>query len=269
MSVKKWLSSFGILISIISFNSNAEANCLDVYRKILISKNYTIRYENITPSPRITNKDRVELFGSSGMAVNQNDYLIDKIKRGIVVSSGDDRYEEVGDGSFDMCRLTKGNENFLFTKYTKDSQITYYGTKKNKVEANSRNYLAEIIEGQSYGDEDMSWLLNAILPNDLKSADMPRYFHVRSGKLNNNLNYEDYKSDDISTFNAIRYYFEGNKLTKISAVSYKKLSNGNISGRKCIIKINEFSPTADKKLLSLPSGLEDITNRSSREAESL
>lgn len=267
MNVKKCLSLFGMLASMISFDSCVEADNLDIYRKILISKNYTIRYENITPSPRITNKDRVELFGSSGMAVNQNDYLMNKIKRGIVISSGDDRYEEVGDGIFDMCRLTKGNEIFLFTKYTKDNHMTYYGTKKNKVEANSRNYLAEIIEGQSYGDEDMSWLLNAMLTDDSKSADMPRYFHIKSGKLNNNLNYEDYKSDEKSTLSAIRYYFEGNKLTKISAVSYKKLSDGNVSGRKCIIKINEFSPTPNKNFLSLPVGLEDITNRNSKEAE--
>ena len=262
--IRKFFQFAGILLFIMSFTANVKANNLDTYREILISKNYTIRYENITPSPRITNKDRIELFGSSGMAVNQNDYLLNKIKRGIVVSSGDDRYEEVGDGSFDMCRLTKSNENFLFTKYTKDNRITYYGTKKNKVEANSRNYLAEIIEGQSYGDEDMSWLLNAMLPNDLKSADMPRYFHVKSGKLSN-VSYEDYKSDDDNTLSAIRYYFEGSKLVKISAVSYRKTVDGNVSGRKSIIKINEFSSTPDTKFLSLPEGLEDITNRKVRE----
>ena len=42
---------------------------------------------------------------------------------------------------------------------------------------------------------------------------------------------------------------------------------GNVSGRKCIIKINEFSENPDRKLLSLPEGLEDITNRNIREAK--
>ena len=266
MIIRKILYFIGILIFIINFMNYTEANNLDAYREILINKNYTIRYENITPAPRITNRDRIELFGSSGMAVNQNDYLLNKIKRGIVISNGNDRYEEVGDGNFDMCRLTKGDENFLFTKYTKDNRITYYGTKKNKVEANSRNYLAEIIEGQSYGDEDMSWLINAMLPDDLKNDDMPHYYYVSSGKLNNNLNYEDYKSNDDDTLSAIRYYFEDNRLIKIAAVSYKKLSNSNVSGHKCIIKIDEFSSIPDKKFLSLPEGLEDVTDRDNRKA---
>ena len=265
--MNKFIQLVGFLFFITSFMSNVEANKLDAYKEILISKNYTIRYENITPSSRITNKDKVELFGSSGMAVNQNDYLINKVKRGIVVSSGTDKYEEVGDGNFDMCRLTKGSEIFLFTKYVKSNQITYYGTKKNKVEANSRNYLAEIIEGQSYGDEDMSWLLNAMLPDNLKSTDMPHYYYINSGRLSNIISYEDYKSNDKKELSVIRYYFENNKLKKIAAVSYKKRSNGNVSGRKCIIKINEFSENPDRKLLSLPEGLEDITNRNIREAK--
>lgn len=234
---------------------------LETYRNILIGKQYTIRYENITPSPRVTNRDRVNVFGSSGMAVNQNDYLTNKVKRGIVVGDGEDRYEEVGDGNFDMCRLTKGSETFLFTRYTKGDRIEYFGSKKNKVEANSRNYMAEIIDGQSYGDADVSRLLNAMLPDNLKSVDMPHYVYVTSGTLNNGLYYEDYKSTDNHALSAIRYYFSSNSLVKIAAVSYIKNSDGTVIGRKCIIKINEFSATPDKKLLSLPEGLEDVTNR--------
>ena len=219
-----------MLIATIMIIPNVEAENLEIYQKILMSKKYTIRYENITPSPRVTNKDRVELFGSSGMAVNQNDYLKNKIKIGLVIGNGDDRYEEVGDGKFDMCRLTKNNENFLFTKYTKNNQIEYYGVKKNKVEANSRNYLAEIIEGQSYGDNDVSKLLNAILPNSMKTAEMIKYHYVMSGKLDNGLNYEDYKSNDDNTLNAIRYYFKGNNLVKIASISYHKNDDGTIEG---------------------------------------
>ena len=250
------------LILLPTFMLKTEAGYLEIYRNILTSKNYTIRYENITPAPRISNKDRMELFGSSGMAVNQNDYLTNKFKRGIVIGSGNDRYEEVGDGKFDMCRLTKGNENFLFTKYTKNDRIEYYGTKKNKVEANSRNYLAEIIEGQSYGDPDMSWLLNAMLQENFDN--IPPYVYVNSGKLSNGLNYEDYKSTDNDSLSAIRYYFEDKKLVKIAAVSYKRSINGKVSGRKCIIRVKEFSSTPDKKFLSLPAGLEDITNRKNK-----
>lgn len=243
---------FLTLILLSNAVSKVEANYLEHYRDILISKNYTIRYENITPSTRITNKDRMELFGSSGMAVNQNEYLKNKIKYGIVIGNGENRYEEVGDGNFNMCRLTIGSENFLFTKYKKNNRIEYYGTKKNKVEANSRNYLAEIVEGQSYGDPDMSWLLNSILSTNIC---------VANGKLSNGLNYEDYKSTNNDYLNAIRYYFEDDKLIKIAAVSYKKAINDKVIGNKCIIKINEFSSIPDKKFLSLPEEIEDVTKR--------
>ena len=267
MMFKKFITVICLmLIATIMIIPNVEAENLEIYQKILMSKKYTIRYENITPSPRVTNKDRVELFGSSGMAVNQNDYLKNKIKIGLVIGNGDDRYEEVGDGKFDMCRLTKNNENFLFTKYTKNNQIEYYGVKKNKVEANSRNYLAEIIEGQSYGDNDVSKLLNAILPNSMKTAEMIKYHYVMSGKLDNGLNYEDYKSNDDNTLNAIRYYFKGNNLVKIASISYHKNDDGTIEGRKCIIRIKEFSANPDVKYLSLPAGVEDVTNRKNREA---
>ena len=254
-----------ILINILVMKDAFAATKLDTYKNILISKHYTIRYENITPAPRVTNKDKINLFGSSGMSIRQNEYLINKSKSGIVVGNGNDRYEEVGDGNFNMCRLTKNNENFLFTKYVKGNRIEYYGNKKNKVEANARNYLAEIIEGQSYGDADMSWLLNAMLPDNLKSADMPSYIYAASGNLNNGLSYEDYKSVNSNELSAIRYYFKGNQLTKISAISYVKDGSNNISGRKCIIKINEFSSTPNMKFLSLPAEIEDVTNRKIKE----
>ena len=159
-----------------------EASQLDYYRDLLLKKVYTIRYENITPPPRVTNRDKIELFGKNGLAVNKNDYLTNKQIIGIITSNGEDRYEEVGDGIFNMCRLTKGSENFLFTKYKKDNAYEYFGTKKGKVEANSRNYLAEIMEGQSYGDPAFSNLLNAIIPDSKKSANLPKYKFVTSGK---------------------------------------------------------------------------------------
>ena len=82
------------------------------------------------------------------------------------------------------------------------------------------------------------------------------------------MSYEDYKSTENNALSAIRYYFDGDVLVKISAVSYFKDINGKVDGRKCIIKINEFSTTPDRKFLSLPKGLEDETKRKDREMTS-
>ena len=59
----------------------------------------------------------------------------------------------------------------------------------------------------------------------------------------------------------VRYYFSGMKLVKIAAASYYKKNDGTIDGRKCIIKINEFSSVPDRTLLKLPDGLKDVTKR--------
>lgn len=246
---------------VVNINSSTEASQLDYYKELLLNKVYTIRYENITPAPRVTNRDKTELFGKNGLAVEKNDYLTNKQIIGIITSNGEDRYEEVGDGNFNMCRLTKGNENFLFTKYKKNNTYEYFGSKKGKVEANARNYLAEILEGQSYGDPEVTSLLNAILPDSKKSANLPKYKFVTSGKLDSGLIYEDYASKSQENMSVIRYYFREGVLVKISSASYRRKLDGKLEGSKCIIKIISFSDYPEMKLLNLPDGLKDVTKR--------
>ncbi len=240
----------------------AEAARIDTYRNILQKGSYTIRYDNITPSERVTNRDKMELFGRSGMAVDRNDYLINRQKSGIVVSDGKRRYEEVGDGNFNSCCLSIGEESFFFTKYKKDGGYEYFGTKKNKVEAKARNFLAEAAEGHSYGDGDMSKLLNSLLSAGKKGG----YTYVAGGTLNNGLAYEDYKGKYAGRTHIIRCYFKGNALVKIAAADFVRTGVG-IDGHKCIIKLSEFTNIPDKTLLSLPSGVEDVTKRKSGEAK--
>ena len=45
----------------------AQADNLDTYRNLLIKKTYTIKYENVTPQARQTNKDKVTLTGKNTM----------------------------------------------------------------------------------------------------------------------------------------------------------------------------------------------------------
>ena len=243
------------------FSANAQAAKIDAYRDLLLKNSYTIRYENITPPPRVTNADRVELYGKSGLAVEGSNYLLNKPKRGVITCAGTEKYEEVGEGDFYMCRLSKNAEDFFYTKYRRGGDWEYFGTRKNRVEANAKNYLARLIEGESYGDADMSRLLNAILPDEVKSAQQAGSRFIAAGTLDDGNTYEDYRTDRDGVTEIVRCYFNGNALIKIASASYHRKADGKIDGRKCIIKIKEFSATPDRSLLRLPAKLQDVTER--------
>lgn len=253
------------ILGMTAISCDVQAGNLDVYRNLLANNTYTIKYENITPPPRITNRDKAPLYGSSGLAVNKADYLTNRQRAGIIVGNGADKYEEIGDGVIAMCRLIKNNESYIFTKRQSNGAFEFFGDKKGTVKAIKRNIMAEIFGGQSYGDPDMTKLLNAILPASAKSADAPHYQFAGSGSLGNGLNYEDYKVNANGMMEAVRYYFNGSTLVKISSATCYRKPNGELDGYKCIIKINEFSPNPDMKLLKLPEGLEDTTKRNREE----
>ncbi|MBR3721454.1 MAG: hypothetical protein IKN12_01700 [Selenomonadaceae bacterium] len=252
------ISVFSCVLSV------SEAAKIDAYKNILLSKSYTIKYDNITPPRRLTNRDKTPLFGNSGMAVDKNDYLTNRQRSGVVTSDGQNRYEEVGDGTFSQCRLIKGNEVFNFTKYPqKDNPklFEFMGVKKNRVEAMKRNYLAEAIEGESFGDTEATRLLNSILSKNGKAV----YSYVGSGSLSGGLSYEDYKSSSGGVTGVIRYYFNGNSLVKIASAEYYKSASGAMEGFKTIVKINEFTASPETNLLKLPEGLKDTTKRKDKE----
>lgn len=260
-----------ILLAMIFLSNQVDAAKIDHYREILLSGRYSIKYENITPLPRQTNKDKIDIFGKSGLAVETTDYFTNRSVSGILIADGEDhRYQEVGRSDFNQCILTQGDETFIFTKYKnkKGDGFDYFGSRKGRVEANSRNYLAELIAGVSYGDATFSRVLNAILPDEAKSSDMPQYEFVTSGTLEDGRTFEDFKikssgsmDSDGKIFSAIRYYFNGDTLEKIAYASYTIDSNGKASGEKFIAKISEFSETPDQSLLKLPDGLKDVTKR--------
>ena len=107
----------------------------------------------------------------------------------------------------------------------------------------------------------MTRLLTAILPPSHKSADMPVYKYVDAGRLSNGLTYEDYRANIDGTMEAIRYYFNGNKLVKIAAASYYVLPDGTLDGNKTIIKVKEFTAKPDAAYLNLPTGVKDVTKK--------
>lgn len=252
---------FLIIMAFMCFFSTCEAAKIDAYQKILESGRYTIRYDNLTPAPRVTNRDAVELYGKNGLAVEGKDFFLNRPLSGVIVSDGENRYEEIGYQSFFQCRLVKGGENFIFTRYpNKNGGFEYFGEKKSKVSANPRNYLTEILSGKSFGDANFTRMMAAIISDSRKSSEHRKYKFVASGTLPNGLTYEDFSSRDGNTVSAIRYYFDGDTLKKI-AFAYSDNTGNRIRIRKCIVKILSFSPLPEQNLLSLPSGLVDVTER--------
>lgn len=242
-----------LLLIIFLLSSTVEAAKIDSYKEILSNRRYTIRYENLTPAPRVTNRDVAELYGKSGLIVEQNDFFVNRPLSGIVTESGDNKYEEIGYQDFYQCRLMRGGENFIFTRYkNKKGAIEYFGSKKGKVEANTRNYLSELLAGESFGDNNFTEMMNAL------NSD---YKFINSGTLENGLTFEDFLAQDEKKISAIRYYFEGDTLIKISFASYGRNTGGEVSGSKCIVKILEFTDSPDENLLRLPAGLQDVTKR--------
>ena len=253
----------GATLLSLGFALEAEAYHLDTYRQLLMNNKFTLKYENITPMPRATNKDKVHFYGSDGMAVDKAHFLTNRQFEGIIVMNSADKYEEVGHENMHMCNLTKGDKAYFFTKHFDGKKTTYYGDagKKNKVSARDKNMQAIYISGQSYADPVMTRLLTAILPPSHKTADMPVYKYVDAGWLDNGLSYEDYRANIDGTMEAIRYYFNGNKLVKIAAASYYVLPDGTLDGDKTIIRVKEFNANPDATYLNLPVGVKDVTKK--------
>lgn len=251
-----------IIAFILLITPTVDAAKIDVYREMLQSGNYTIRYENLTPAPRITNKNNIELYGKNGLAVEGNDFFLNRPLSGIITSNNENRYEEVGYADFFQCRLMREGENFLFTRYkNKKDELEYFGIKKNQVEANSRNYLTELIAGESFGDPDFTKMMNAIIADNNKSADMMKYKFVASGTLDSGLEFEDFCAEDELEISAIRYYFDDDNLTKIAFASYGRDKDGAAFGSKCIVRVLSFTNTPDETLLKLPAKVRDVTKR--------
>lgn len=246
--------------------SLAEASNLDTYRNLLMNKRYTIKYVNITPEERVTNRDKITLVGNNTMSTKTASPLTYKPLECVVVADGNKRYEEVGINVFKTCRLQNENGTYIYTKYDDAGKMSIWGSKKNTVSAVPTNTVAYIMQGDAFGGSDMTRLLNAMLPDSIKSNDMPSYRYVNSGWLSNGLNYVDYKSSGRD-MEAIRYYFNGYTLVKIASAQFVYDNNGKLQARRCIIKINEFSPTPAKEYFNLPEGVKDATKKPKKDEE--
>ena len=240
----------------------AFADNLDTYRNLLLKKVYTIKYTNVTFEPRQTNRDKVSLIGSNYMDISKVDALLYKPTQSVIVSDRDKRYEEVGNENYATCRLQLGDSTYVFTRVKDKDKFVWVGSKKGEVMADKTNRYAQLLQGDSYGNETVTRMLNACLPNNRKGAGITTYTKVGEGWLDNGLNYIDYRSDGTGSFEAIRYYFKDWTLVKIASGMYFLNSNGEIiDGKRNIIHVTEFKPVAEENYLKLPEGLKVKANK--------
>ena len=250
------------------FVNDVFASNLDTYRSLLEKRSYQIKYVEVTPEARVTNKDNVPMYGKRSMERSQSHFLTNKQVENVIACFGDTRYEEMGYGDFKQCRLEKGKDTYYFVKHNSPTGIDIWGTKKGVVKAVRTNVLAQAMAGDSFGGSAMTRYLNALLPKSKKGKDMPVFRYVDSGWLNSGLSYEDYTTTENGISEAVRYYFNGYNMVKIAAVRYWTNDNGVMEGNKTILKITEFVPTPDKQYLELPAGVQDKTKRKKvKEAE--
>ena len=257
-----------LVISLLFMISNSEAAKIDVYKKALLNKSFTLKYEITTPPIRQVNKSSTIKKTGLFQALKIVDNSLDSLKySGIVVVDGENRYTE---NSYGICKLIKNNEVFNFRWDVKNNKKRYYGSEgllghSKNVKAQSGESLlpySDIFEEYNYNDA-LFKALGAILPTDriIATPQTPQYKFLGSGTLSNGLTYEDFSSVRNNTFFAARYYFEGNNLVKISVANCTEVGGKIIDYEKTVVAIKEFSTTPDRNYLSLPNELKDKTRR--------
>ncbi len=259
-----WAAIFFVILQF----GTASADSFDNLQAALVSGQYTIRYENITPpAQQATMKNRTRIF--NGTMMNANDYLMYTKVSGVISGDGVNQYIETsshpnGDFLYASCSLQRGNEIFRFTRLEQKGKVQYIGEKGKKGQVTAEPFYKTIVASYSFGDNsDVTKVLNAILPNSEKAEGATIYRKVKSGFLRNGLEYADLRAVNPPAgviFDAIRYYFQDGKLVKIAAGQYLG-SGADLDGRRIIINVTDFQNSADSKLLQLPKELKDVTKR--------
>lgn len=254
--MKKNVILGGILTALLSLglSGNMEASQLAHYADMLAAHQCTIRYQNVTPGKRIHARDRVNLEWSYHMEAPA-EYANQKYD-GVLVLHGENRFVQVDYGDYADYFLTKDGKDYHYMRdgSKKKGKILGPGGGKD-VRAKAHNTAKDLLNGESFGTEQVSRLFTAMLPANKKPMGFPDYHFVDEGNLPSGLHYEDYRSSDASGLEAIRYYFKDGNLVKIASASYTRRANGDLDGQKCILNVQEFSGEPDETVLTLPKNL--------------
>lgn len=289
---------FALLTVILVFSSSVEAAKVDIYREALRNNKFTLKYE-VKELPILqTSKDAFFTYnGLRSRNFTDTKYLLSD--KGIIVSDGDTRYIETfrkdyigfsiymarefynlhnmdtkvsekdisefieNNGVYE-CKLIKDGEITPFSWSIENGKIEHWGGyESSPLEAsNSFKPYQKLMEEYSLGTLGLTRAFMPILSKEkiIALPDSPDYKFFNSGSLDNGLTYEDFISDKDNVFNAIRYYFKGNDMVKISLASYVKDGGKILSYEKSVIEITEFSTTPDQSYLTLPEWVQKRKN---------
>ena len=249
-------------------------------------------------SQNVTSKN--DFFGQSNIKMNTSTNIKqDKDVVAVIVFNKDDTYFErsfdilvMNAGQFlpffsskptfksgGGAILYKNGEEFGFQFEIKEDGTKKYftqnmwGGKSSKVTATSEkwkeyrekysNPYQQLFRDYNLGNTDLYQALAPILPPSqvIATPNTPTYKFVGSGNLSGGLSYEDFYGEKNNFHSAIRYYFSGDKMTKIATFTYLKDEGGVQFYEKHVIDIEEFLTTADENYLQLPANLQDTTKR--------
>lgn len=274
---------FTAILSFLLIMTTAEAAKVDAYRNILSSGRFTIKYTLTEPPVRKTNREAklIDMGGFGGdfkmtdTSAAQRQALNDY--KGVMVFDGANKCVESLDivPNIITTILKTNGETFRFCAIPKDDKTEYYAASffrgkfhgRNNAFANEEEDLG-IMNAVDVMNEDYSYgiLTTALAP--ITSTDKiiathytPEYKFIGSGTLGNGLSYEDFFGSKNGFNCAIRYYFDGDTLSKIAVFDYVMKDSRVQSYEKYLVQIDEFSSTPDQSYLKLPEGIRDKTKR--------
>ena len=288
---------FTAILSFLLLMTTAEAVKVDAYRDIISSGRFTIKYTLIEPPVHVTNSavtldQDVNRSAPHAFNRNKNIFSIMFVKfemtkkspedsnlndfKGVVVCNGANRYfEDISVPDYwtpaeatNFCVLKKNDERFRFHYWQDKGKIKYWGNYGAKgIYANFEEGLGKmnavdvLKEDLSYGI--LTTALSPIISTDkiIATPYTPEYKFIGSGTLNGGLSYEDFFGSKNGFNCAIRYYFDGDTLSKIAVFDYIMKDSRVQSYEKYLVQIDEFSSTPDQSYLTLPEGLKDKTRR--------
>ena len=303
MKRKTLLAGFAAIVAAMMFCGDVGAAKLDAYRNIMASKSFTVKYEVDVPDKPWEKYSDIEVYEKDGevypivdvaaaMSGSKEGEKICPPYKGVVVIDNQDKYAEVirkgckiaykydkgkiylRDGKDQSNHFLKRNgEKFYYFHILWGSDYKYCGYVKNefksgKIEPGNGHWSpqeAMKIE-VNYGHPVIGEILLAIHVDEDTPAMYapPAYSPAGEGRLDDGLFYEDYSAEQGGVFYAMRYYFDGDTLVKVSRATYKQTADGEIDASSYetrSVNIKEFSPTPERKYLSLPEGLVDVSKK--------
>lgn len=296
-----------VIVLFICFLSNTLIVCampsskLEPYAKMISSKNFMIKYENLSkiPGPYIANpealfsmddvgtsssrkkfmdvskhnayfvnlklfpENKVSTFNAQGKFYklqSAKDYELLPISQGVVVVKDNNFYSECGNDRGRLYQLSINDKSLNWKM-----QNLSYGTNKNKIsytplaaadmgsdksvklEYTDYDIESEINYGINLGSAPITRYIYAMFPEADRPMTIPEFRLVKSTD-----EYEEYYSENDNMQEAVRYYFDGDKLTKIKAMAIIEHPNVENEIGQYVININEFTSEIDESYFKLP-----------------